>query len=179
VPLFRYFVAVSGVLLVMLALANWCFPTPPPAPSNETPFDRSSLRIQSERKWPQKVEFDTTMLPFVAPSAPTVSMAVAGAHAQTPPLDALAQAKPADKPSEPQTTKPKPHVRMAHRTPRSAPRMMVAANPPSQAWSFGWGEPAPQQKQPVDTRTSSRNSWFAEHSRQNVASWSWGGSNDW
>ena len=178
-PLFRYFVVVAGVLLVMLAVANWCFPAPPLEPGSETPIDRSTLRIHSERKWPQKVEFDTTMHPFIAATAPAVATAMpAPPRPQKPPLDALAQAKPAEKPAEPQATKPKPHVRMARRTPRSAARMMVAANPAPPTWSFGWGDPAPQ-KPSADPRASSRNGWFAERNRQRIASWSWGGSNDW
>jgi hypothetical protein len=180
VPLVRYFVVVTGVLLAMLAVVNWSLPSPPPPPSQEAEIDKSTLRIRSERKWPQKIEFDTAMHPFIAPSALSIATAETAVRPEKPPLDALAEAKPADKPSEPQATKPKPHVRMAHRTPRSAPRMMVAANPPSQQWSFGWGEPASgPQKQFQDTRASSRNSWFGEHNRQNVASWSFGGATDW
>jgi hypothetical protein len=180
--LVRYFVVVTGVLLAMLAVVNWCLPSEPPGPDIATAIDRSTLHIRSERKWPQKVEFDTTMQPFIAPSAPAVATSVVAAHPETPPLDAVAEARPADKPSE--VAKPKPHVRMAHRTPRTASRMMVAANPAAPAWSFGWGEPAPgAQKQAQDTRPSSHGNWFGERnterSRQNIASWGWGSSNDW
>lgn len=180
VPLVRYFVVVACVLLAMLAVANWSLPNPPPLPSQETEVDKSTLRIRSERKWPQKIEFDTAMDPFIAPSAPpavaTAAPAAAAATREKPALNALAQAKP----PELEITKPKSKMRTVRRASRSAPRVVVAANPTAPGWSFGWGEQASgPQKQPVDTRTSSRNNWFGERSHQNVASWSWGGSNDW
>ncbi|MBV8920251.1 hypothetical protein [Bradyrhizobium sp.] len=178
-PLVRYFVVVTGVLLAMLTVANWSLPSPPPLPSQETEVDKSTLRIRSEHKWPQKIEFDTAMHPFIAASAPrAVATAAppAAAAPQKPALDALAQAKL----PEPEIAKPKSKMRTARRTPRSAPRVVVAANPTAPGWSFGWGEPAPgPQKQSADTRTSARNTWFGERTRQNVASWNWGGSNDW
>jgi len=183
VPLVRYFVVVAGILLAMLAAANWYVPSPPPLPNQAAEIDKTTLRIRSEHKWPQKIEFDTAMDPFIAASAPkTVATAapVAAAPREEPALDALAQAKP----PEPEITKPKSKMRTARRAPRSAPRVVVAANPATPGWSFGWGEPTPgPQKQPVDSRQSSRNNWFGERqnerNRQNVASWSWGGSNDW
>jgi len=180
VPLVRYFVVVTGVLLAMLAVANWSLPNPPPLPSQETEVDKSTVRIRSERRWPQKIEFDTAMHPFIAPSAPpalaSAAPPAAAAPQEKPALDALAQAKS----PELDITKPKSKVRTARRAPRSAPRVVVAANPATPGWSFGWGEPAPgPQRQFVDTRTSSRNNWFGARNRQNVASWGWGGSNDW
>jgi hypothetical protein len=176
VPLVRYFVVVTGVLLAMLAVANWSLPSPPSLPNQPTEVDKSTLRIRSERKWPQKIEFDTAMDPFIAPSAPRIATALPAMQPEKPPLDALAQAKPA----EPQITKPKPRTRTARRAPRSAPRVVVAANPTGPAWSFGWGEPAPSPvRQSVDAHAASRGGMFGERSRQNVASWSWGSSNDW
>ena len=179
-PLVRYFVVVTGVLLAMLAVANWSLPNPAPLPSQETEVDKTTLRIRSERKWPQKIEFDTAMDPFIAPSAPpavaSAAQAATAAPHEKPALEALAQAKP----PEPEITKPKSKMRTARRLPRSAPRVVVAADPTTPGWSFGWGEPTPgPQKQSVDTRTSPRNNWFGERNRQNVASWNWGGSNDW
>jgi hypothetical protein len=172
VPLVRYFVVVTGVLLAMLAVANWSLPSPPSLPNQPTEVDKSTLRIRSERKWPQKIEFDTAMDPFIAPSAPRIATALPAMQPEKPPLDALAQAKPA----EPQITKPKPRTRTARR----APRVVVAANPTGPAWSFGWGEPAPSPvRQSVDAHAASRGGMFGERSRQNVASWSWGSSNDW
>jgi len=180
VPLVRYFVVVTSVLLAMLAVANWYLPSPPPLPNQAAEIDKTTLRIRSERKWPQKIEFDTAMDPFIAASAPrtvaSAAPAVAAAPREKPALDALAQAKL----PEAEIAKPKSKTRSVRRAPRSTPRVVVAANPPTPGWSFGWGEPTPgPQKQPVDSRQSSRNNWFGERNRQNVASRGWGSPNDW
>jgi hypothetical protein len=176
VPLVRYFVVVTGVLLAMLAAANWYLPSPPPLPNQSTEVDKTTLRIRSERKWPQKIEFDTAMDPFIAPSAPRIAIAAPAVQAEKPTLEALARVKP----SEPQISKAKPRTRTARRTPRSAPRVVIAANPTAPAWSFGWGEPAPGPvRQSVEARASSRNSLFGESNRQKVVSWSSGGLSDW
>ena len=176
VPLVRYFVVVTGVLLAMLAVANWSLPSPPPLPNQSTEFDKSTLRIRSDRKWPQKIEFDTAMQPFIAPSAPRIAMAPAAVPSQKPPRDALAEAKP----PAPQITKPKPRTRTARRAPRSTPPVVVAANPTAPAWSFGWGEPVPGAvRQSVDAHAASRSGTFGERSRQKVVSWSSGGLSDW
>jgi hypothetical protein len=179
VPLLRYFVVVAGVLLAMLAVVNWCAPSPPPAASHEASVDKSTLHIRSDHKWPQKIEFDTAMQPFTAPSMPTAAIATPVAvpgPPEKPALDALAQAKP----SEPQIAKPKPRVRTARRAPRSAPRTVVAVNPAPQPGLFGWGEPALGPQRPsADTRTSSHNGWFGERNRENIVSWGSGGASDW
>jgi hypothetical protein len=176
VPLVRYFVVVAGVLLAMLAVANWSLPSPPLLPNQPTEIDKSTLRIRSERKWPQKIEFDTAMQPFIAPSAPRVAIALAAVQPAKPPLEALTQVKPA----EPQITKPKPRTRTARRAPRSAPPIVVAANPTAPAWSFGWGEPVPSPaRQSVDTHAASRGGMFGERNRQKLVSWSSGGFSDW
>ena len=177
--LIRYFVVVAGALLAMLAAANWYLPSPPPPADQEVQVDKSSLRIRSEHKWPQKIEFDTAMQPFIAPSAPTIAAAAptaADEQPEKPSLNALAQARP----SEPQVAKPKPRIRTARRAPRSAPRVVVAANPAALPWSFGWGEPAAGPTRPsFDAHTSSRSGMFAERNRQRIVSWSSGGFSDW
>src|SRR5579864_3851338 len=140
VPLVRYFVVMAGVLLAMLAFVNWCLPAPTPVQTQATQVDRTAIRIRSDHKWPQKIEFDTTMHPFVAPSAP----AIATAPIVKPPSDALAQAATADaqaapvKPSEPKAAKPKPRPRTARRAPRLPPPMRFAVNPLPPPWPFGW-----------------------------------------
>jgi hypothetical protein len=179
VPLVRYFVVITGALLAMLAAANWYLPSPPPEPSAQLQVDKSGLQIRSEHKWPQKIEFDTAMQPFIAPSAPASAAAVptvAEVRPEKPALDALAQAKP----SEPEIAKPKPRVRTARRATRSAPRVVVAANPAAPQWPFGWGEPAAGPTRPsLDAHTSSRYGMFAERNRQRIVSWSSGSFSDW
>jgi hypothetical protein len=135
VPLVRYFVVVSGVLLAMLLVANWYLPSPPAMPNEDPPIDRTTLRIRSERVWPQKVQFDTSIAPFLAPSAPVIAAAAAPANPQKPAPNAMAQAKP----PEPQIAKPKLRARVKYRTaPRSPPPIRFAVNPTPPVWSFGW-----------------------------------------
>jgi hypothetical protein len=120
----------------MLFVANWYMPGPPMTVNQDTPIDRTTLRIRSERVWPQKVQFDTTITPFLAPSAPVIAAATLPVKAEKPALNALAQAKP----PEPQIAKPKPHVRVKYRTaPRlPPPPIRFAVNPTPPIWSTGW-----------------------------------------
>jgi hypothetical protein len=173
VPLLRYFVVVAGVLLAMLAAVNWCVPSPPPAASHEASVDKSTLHISSDHKWPQKIEFDTAMQPFIALSAPVVAAPAPAVARADPPLDALAV-----KSAELQVAKPKPRVRMARRAPRPAPRIVSAAN---QAW--------PQWSSADESRASGSRgmapdafwgqSSFGKPDRQKAVSWSLGHPGDW
>ena len=60
-PLLQYFGWVGSVLLAALFAANWCY-APPAAPApNDIPLDQKiNIRIHTERKWPERVVFDTT-----------------------------------------------------------------------------------------------------------------------
>ncbi len=53
---------VGNILLVGLFAGDWCFPAPAVhAPRSEIPLnERINLRIRSDRKWPERVVFDTT-----------------------------------------------------------------------------------------------------------------------
>lgn len=60
-PLRQYFVWVGSVLLGALFVADWCLPAPVAYPhSDVAPNETVSLRIRSDRKWPERVVFDTT-----------------------------------------------------------------------------------------------------------------------
>jgi hypothetical protein len=79
-PLLRYFVVVGGALLALLLIANACLPVLPAAEgsSSTTGVDRSVIRIHSDRKWPERVVFDTTR-PAITP-APAAVADMAEAH---------------------------------------------------------------------------------------------------
>ena len=66
-PLARYFLYVGGALLALLFVVNATLPDLPMAESSQpAPTDLSIIRIHSDRKWPERIVFDTTR-PTIAP----------------------------------------------------------------------------------------------------------------
>jgi len=132
-PVVRYFLLVGGVLLALLFLSNEVLPQLPVAERvAEAGRDKSVIRINSDRKWPERVVFDTNMPTIVPPVAPALvakaeaAAAVAEVSAQARGLQAFAQLKP----SEPSKPEPKPlHKRKVAKT-RVAPPMVVVAQQP-------------------------------------------------
>jgi hypothetical protein len=140
VLLTRYFILVGSVLLALLLVADWYWPTPSPMPSYGAPIDETIVRIRSEHKWPQKVQLDTTM-PKVVPSSPVatgiaeaVPAASAAAPSARPALNALAQAAPPQK----QIAKRKPAAHTRYRQPPSYGPTRFAVNPTPPLWPIGW-----------------------------------------
>ncbi len=136
-PVARYFLLVGGVLLALLFLLNEVLPQLPVAERvAESGSNKSVIRINSDRKWPERVVFDTNMPTIVPPIAPVLvakaeaavpaPAAVAAVSAQARGLQAFAQLKP----SEPRKPEPKPqHKRKIAKT-RVAPPMVVVAQQP-------------------------------------------------
>jgi hypothetical protein len=86
-PLLRYFCFVGGSLLAVLFVVNAAYPTAPLPDTLTSAADLSPIRIHSDRKWPERVVFDTSVsVPAQAPAAPVV----------------VAQAKPPVEPPQPQ-----------------------------------------------------------------------------
>jgi len=62
VPIARYFVVVGSALAALLLIAGWSLPEPPASfPDRPEIIDRATIRIRSERKWPEKVVLDTSI----------------------------------------------------------------------------------------------------------------------
>ena len=59
-PLAAYFRNVGAVLLALLFVANFTLPAPPVVARTEV--YPPAIRIHSDRKWPERVTFDTTMV---------------------------------------------------------------------------------------------------------------------
>jgi hypothetical protein len=77
-PVLRYFAFVGGALLALLFVCNALFPQvsfPEPVKSGS---NLPAVRIKSERKWPERVVFDTTI-----PSGAPVAFAKADTTQQT------------------------------------------------------------------------------------------------
>jgi hypothetical protein len=94
-PLVRYFVYVGGMLLGLLFLVDWYFPTSTAATvTSDNDVDRSIIRIHSRHKWPAAIQMDTAaampapaavMAEATTPEAPTPRLRQAYAFEPPPP----------------------------------------------------------------------------------------------
>jgi hypothetical protein len=111
-PLVRYFVFVGGMLLGLLFLADWYFPTSSTANAvAANDVDRSIIRIHSSHKWPAAIQIDTNapmpaaapvMAEATVPDAPDAPVErVRQAYAFEPPQKAPAKIRRRTKPSRP------------------------------------------------------------------------------
>ena len=141
--LVRYFLYAGGALLALVFMADWYWPAPVSVTSDnqmqQASLDKEILRIRSAQKWPQKIDFDTTIPTIVPPPALV-------ANAPLPPspfkaaevvnksvLNAHAEAKPA-----PQAQKaPRKLAAARHRTYRPA-SPQFGPYPVASAWSPWW-----------------------------------------
>lgn len=140
-PLARYFLYVGGVLLALLFVVDAYAPSSPVVSSPDTNIEKPIIRIRSDRKWPERVVFDTsipTIVPASVANAEGVAAPapVADVPAKARALQSFAELKPADpkqfKPADPK--KPEPtvqHKRKISKT-RAAPSMVLFAQQPQQ-----------------------------------------------
>jgi hypothetical protein len=101
---------VGSALVVLLQIAGWSLPEPPSSfPDRPEIIDRATIRIRSERKWPEEVVLDTNQPAFPPPS---IEVVPAQLLSEPPPdemtdqtsVDALAKLSPdgtADRGSSP------------------------------------------------------------------------------
>ena len=141
-PVMRYFLFVGGVLLALLFITDALLPRLPAAERADTGLP--VIRIHSDRKWPERVVFDTSR-PIVAaaPTAAAMPAAVADLSAKARVRQAFAQLPPPEAQRQPPEQKqaqlstpakpdPKPHKRkIAKRRPAppTPPVMLVAQQP--------------------------------------------------
>jgi hypothetical protein len=118
-PVARYFLVVGGVLLALLFVLDAVVPKAPVAASTEASADKSVIRIHSDRKWPERVVFDTS-LPTIVPltTAKADAAAVVPAPAQVADVSAKVRVRDAfaQLPFDPKTEpKPQPKRKIAKR----------------------------------------------------------------
>ena len=81
-PVVRYFLFVGGALMALLFIADACLPklpaAEPSAVAGDAASDLSVIRIHSDRKWPERVEFDTSQ-PTIIPAPVRTAEAAAKA----------------------------------------------------------------------------------------------------
>lgn len=140
-PLLRYFVFVGAALLALLFAADAYLPKLPEADRTRVARSEiSGIRIHSDRKWPERVVFDTS-LPTITPASARVEASVSAATtlaelpAKARARDAFAQVQPpgslAPEPTDPRRPEPKPQrkrkvIAKSHAGP---PTMLVAQQP--------------------------------------------------
>ena len=137
-PVLRYFMFVGAALLALLFLVNAALPPSPVVEAANAATDLSTIRIHSDRKWPERVVFDTTAKPFVlavvpapmqtasvAPVAPAAAQ-VADTSTKITARDAFAQLTPADLKKPVAKPAQKRKVARKHVNP---PTMLVAQRP--------------------------------------------------
>lgn len=131
-PLARYFLFVGGVLLALLFISGSMLPKSPMAESAVLGVERSSLKIDSDRKWPERIVFGTSVPPIVPAQTATTEEAVsppatdAVADVPAKARDAFAQLEPSDQ----KKPEPKPHLkRKIAKRHLAPPRVLVAQQP--------------------------------------------------
>ena len=135
-PLMRYFVFVSSVLLALLFVADACLPKLPTAGKTAAP--PPGIHIYSDQKWPERIVYDTST-PILRP-APSANPEAAGSAppsiVASPKLrEALAELQTTDA-SPPQPANPKtPHHKFAKKH-AAKPVWLAARRSP-----FGWFGP--------------------------------------
>jgi hypothetical protein len=156
-PVARYFLFVGGVLLALLVVIGSYVPQPQVETAvnagANTDSDKPFIRINSERKWPEAVVYDTTHPPAVAAPvavatnvpapAPAISAnaRVREAYAQFQPSDPKqmhsskqVQAQMQPPAAKMAQSKPQPKRRVARN--RMGPPMMLAAQQPQPRFGF-------------------------------------------
>ncbi len=135
----RYFCFVGAALLVLLFAVDACLPGLPDAVNTRMATEISGIRIHSDRKWPERVVFDTS-LPTIIPAPSRIAEAnvpatVAGAPAKAAAREAFAQVQPSSSsqlgPTDLKKPEPKPQRKrkIAAKTRPGPPTMLVAQQP--------------------------------------------------
>ena len=85
-PIGRYFGFVGGLLLILLFVVDWYFPSPVRG-KEAREVDKTVIRITSAHRWPDRIVFDTNQPTIVPPP----NIVVAKIPALHPPGEAFAQ----------------------------------------------------------------------------------------
>jgi len=88
-PYLRFLSFTGAALLATMFIADACLPKPGRAGGSSADIDRSTIRISSSRKGPERVVIDTS-LPTVVPASP-IQVSIAAPPAATTARDAYAQ----------------------------------------------------------------------------------------
>lgn len=131
-PMARYLAVVGGALAVLLLIAGWSLPELPDRfPDRPDSIDAATIRIESARKWPDRVVFDTNQ-PTISPSSieAVPSQELAGRlpdrMTDRTRVDALASSMAERKPDARPIVADHPPMRARRKKARAAPSAHVA-----------------------------------------------------
>ncbi len=136
-PLMRYFVFVSSVLLALLFIADACLPKLPTA--GKTAALPPGIRIYSDQKWPERIVYDTSVT--MVRSVPAANPEAAGS---SPPMIGVASPKLREALAELQTTDASPPQSANPKKPQHKFAKKHAAKPvwlAARRSPFGWFGP--------------------------------------
>jgi hypothetical protein len=136
-PLARYFFFIGGILLALLFAVDAMVPTlsenaassrSKDSASADGP-DKSIIRIHSDRKWPERVVFDTS-LPTIVPVSVAKTETVSPASAEASPKARVREAFAQFTPSESKKPEAKPPRKRRIAKARVAPPTILVAQQP-------------------------------------------------
>ena len=134
-PIARYFFYVGGVLLALLFGVDAFAPKEPVLSSIAAvaaPEANPTLRIRSDRKWPEAIVYDTSLPTIVPPKVEIAAAAAAPAPVAEMPAKAresFAQLRPADDPKPEAKPLPKRKVAKVRAARPTQPMIRVAQQP--------------------------------------------------
>lgn len=141
-PVARYFLYVGGVLLALLFIADAWLPGSSAVREERT--RSATIRIHSDRKWPERIVLDTsqpTITPAQTANVEAGFVAVASADpARSQPREAFARLQlldPEPAARQSQQFEPKPQRQGKSARKHTAPRMRLVARPLRYSW-FGY-----------------------------------------
>ena len=139
-PVVRYFMYVGGALLALLFISGVFLPKSPVVDRTDSAAELPAIRIHSDRKWPERVVFDTS-IPTVVPAQTAKAEAIA--PSPTPVADVSARVRVREAfaqmvPPEPKKPEAKPQRKRKIAKNRVAPPMIQVAQQPRFGFFNTW-----------------------------------------
>jgi hypothetical protein len=139
-PVVRYFMYVGGALLALLVISGLFLPKSPVVDRTDSAAELPAIRIHSDRKWPERVVFDTS-IPTVVPAQTAKAEAIA--PSPTPVADVSARVRVREAfaqmvPPEPKKPEAKPQRKRKIAKNRVAPPMIQVAQQPRFGFFNTW-----------------------------------------
>jgi hypothetical protein len=143
VPIRRYLLFVGSALVALLFYVAPYFSQTPKNLGSQELADKSIIRIQSARKWPEKIVYDTSQPAVVPPTVVAAQEPFMVPNAEEPALSSKGReafARMASERQSPQAISQTPRKRKIARAVPKRSRQTVATvyREPTPAWPFDW-----------------------------------------